>query len=71
MKNYKILAESVTGYKGKQLLKDEVHPESEFMVDHCQLLCNAGHIEEVKEVPEKPVKEQPKKQDPLDKQDAE
>jgi hypothetical protein len=49
MKQYTILAESITGLKGKLLFKDEIHPETEFVAGHCPDLEAQCFIAEAKE----------------------
>lgn len=59
MKQYTMLADSITGIKGKQLLKGEVHNEGEFIGEHIAELVANGSIKEL--VAESPLKEKSKK----------
>lgn len=57
MKQYTVLADSITGIKGKQLVKGQKYPESEINSAHIDDLVKQGFIEEyTAPAPEKPTK---------------
>lgn len=66
MKIYKILAESVTGARGKQMLKGNNYSEIDFIADHVKELLDAKCIEEYTEpAPVEATKEaEPKSEKP-------
>lgn len=51
MEHYEIIADSVTGVKGKLLRKEEIHAESEFMPGHCAELVANGAIKRATHLP--------------------
>lgn len=67
MKRYIILAESVTGVRGKLMLKGNNYSEIDFIADHVKDLLDAKCIEEYTEPVKAEESEEPKETKPARK----